>query len=96
VSSLLESKWVWVFFIFIILIVLCIVAYCFREHIGACVACIETCCYHTIKTLLLPFKILVIIVKTIFYPIKQTFLACKDRCARCLFPSEMKVSGLRY
>jgi hypothetical protein len=91
-----ESKWIWLFFIVILLVIICIVAYCFRDQVAVCVACVETCCYHTIKTLLLPFKIFMKGVRWVFYPIKQCFFAIKDRCTRCFNPSQMRVAGLRY
>ena len=96
ITNMLESKWAVVFLVFICLIILCVVAYCFREHVATCVACLETVCYHTVKTLMIPFKLLIACVKTVAYPVKQTCLACKDRMDRYLYPSEIRVSGLRY
>ena len=79
-----------------ILILVCVIAYCFRDQVAVCVACCETCMYHTVKLLLLPFKVITHAVRTCFYPFKQCFLATKDRCTRYMYPSEMRVAGLRY
>lgn len=95
-TNMLESKWAVVFLVFILLIILCAVAYCFREHVGACIACCETVCYHTVKIVMLPLKLLAQLGRAIFYPFKQCVLACKDRTDRYFNPSEMRVSGLRY
>jgi hypothetical protein len=93
-SSLLESKWIWVFLAFIILILLCILAYCFRDQLAIIVAFIETCLYHLTKLILLPLKILKETLKACFYPFKQMFFGLKEKGTRMFHPYD--VDSKRY
>jgi hypothetical protein len=85
-----------VIFILILLIIICVIAYCFRDQVTVCVGHCETCMYHTIKFLLLPFRLIRGCVQACFYPFKQCVIATKDRCTRYFRPSQTRVAGLRY
>lgn len=76
--------------------ILFLAVFVFQDAAMKCVGCIETTCYWTFRTILMPFKFLWWLTRTICYPIKQCFLSVKDRCSRHYYPAEQKVSGLDY